>query len=108
MDEKDGEVLTGDEIKPEAMADAAENPYVAEEEIPVKTDDQTTTIISNAPGNLEGENISVTLIHPLVTDFSTGTPEGEALQNMIQAYYWAGYYKGLYEGLQQAKGLNER
>lgn len=114
MDEEDGEILTGDEIKTESVADAAENPYVTEEEILVKTDYQTTATTANAPGaatlsaprNLEGGNTSITSIHSLVTEFSGGTPEGEALQNMIQAYYWAGYYKGFYEGLQQAKGPN--
>lgn len=112
MDEEDGEI----EIKTESAAGAAENPYVTEEEILVKTEDQTALTTANAPGaaplsaprNLEGGNPSITSIHPLVTEFSGGTPEGEALQNMIQAYYWAGYYKGFYEGLQQAKGSNER
>jgi len=116
MDEEDGEISTGDEIKPESVADAAENSYVTEEVMPIKTDDQTTSTRANASGaatlsaprNLEGENIPTTSIHSLVTEFSVGTPEGEALQNMIQAYYWAGYYKGFYEGLQQAKGPNER
>jgi hypothetical protein len=89
---------------------------MTEEEIPVKTDDQTTVTTANATGaaplsaptNLEGENSSITSMHPFVTEFSGGITEGEALQNMIQAYYWAGYYKGFYEGLQQGKGSNER
>ncbi len=116
MDEKDGEIPNSDEIKTESVADAAKNSYVTKEEIPVKTEDQTPATTTNAhgaatlsaPRNLEGGNTLTTSIHPLVAEFSGDIPEGAALQNMIQAYYWAGYYKGFYEGLQQAKGANGR
>jgi len=115
IDEEDGEISTGDEIETEPVADVAENSYAAEEVIQIKIDDQTTSATANATGaatfstpSLEGEKTLTTSIHPSLTEFSGGTPEGEALQNMIQAYYWAGYYKGLYEGLQQAKNSNER
>ena len=116
MDEEDLEIITGNEIKTESVADAAEKSYVTEKTMPTKTDDGTTSTKSNAPGatafsaprNLGGEKTLTTSIHRLVTEFFEGMPEDEAIQNMIQAYYWAGYYKGLYEGLQQAKIPNER
>jgi hypothetical protein len=116
MDEEDGEILTGEEIKTECVADAAENSYVTKEAISIKPEDQTTATTTNAPGaatfsaprNLEGEETGTASNHALITKFCGGTPEGDALQNMIQAYYWAGYYKGFYEGLQQAKSPNEQ